>query len=210
LLQMEQSDRGNITVFYNDVAIHLTDHKNQDNPNTVFIRSQSDIERFLDRFFKYDSIGDIVLKANNKAELFGSFQSYFKSMRAAGGIVKNCNNDLLLIKRFGIWDLPKGKLEDKENLESCALREVAEETGVSGLHITGELPPTYHIYLREGKYFLKKTRWFRMFTESSEELKPQLKEDITEAVWMGREEAKKALLQSYRSIKDILLPNLTD
>jgi len=47
----------------------------------------------------------------------------------AGGLVTNENNELLMIFRRGKWDLPKGKADEGETVEACALREVEEETG---------------------------------------------------------------------------------
>ena len=54
---------------------------------------------------------------------------------AAGGLVTNENNELLMIFRRGKWDLPKGKLDKGETIEECAIREVEEETGI-GNHMT--------------------------------------------------------------------------
>ena len=49
---------------------------------------------------------------------------------SAGGVVLFGNAILLLRKFNGDWVLPKGKVEEGENNEEAALREVAEETGV--------------------------------------------------------------------------------
>ncbi len=46
------------------------------------------------------------------------------------GLVVNQYNEVLLIFRKNLWDLPKGKIEFYETLEKAALREVVEETGV--------------------------------------------------------------------------------
>ena len=53
-----------------------------------------------------------------------------KSIIAAGGIVMNKNNEVLLIHRRGKWDLPKGKLDCGETIEDTAVREVSEEVGI--------------------------------------------------------------------------------
>ena len=52
-------------------------------------------------------------------------------MLAAGGIIRNNSNEFLVIHRskYDDWSFPKGKLDNGENLEECALREVHEETG---------------------------------------------------------------------------------
>ncbi len=48
--------------------------------------------------------------------------------------------------RGPIWCLPKGRVEHEESLEEAALREVREETGLSGL-IERKLRPIEYTYL---------------------------------------------------------------
>jgi 8-oxo-dGTP diphosphatase len=43
--------------------------------------------------------------------------------------------------RYGDWTFPKGKAQPGESDEDCALREVAEETGLA-CELDGELPST--------------------------------------------------------------------
>ena len=52
-------------------------------------------------------------------------------VRAAGGLVVR-DGDVLLVHRpkYDDWTFPKGKAEDGETDEECALREVVEETGL--------------------------------------------------------------------------------
>ena len=78
-----------------------------------------------------------------------------KTIKAAGGIVKNKNNDLLFIFRKGKWDLPKGKTEENEKNENAAIREVIEETGIKKVKIVEFFTTTYHIIKSENQYFLK-------------------------------------------------------
>lgn len=58
-----------------------------------------------------------------------------KPVQAAGALlwrVRNRRLEVLLVHRprYDDWSWPKGKLEDGESLPVCAVREVAEETGV--------------------------------------------------------------------------------
>ena len=193
-------------IFFNETAIHFTDQNQNDDSQSVFIRSRSDMQRFLDRFLNSPFKNDIILSGKNIHELFENFKACFKFIEAAGGLAKNDKGEYLLIKRFGIWDLPKGKLENDELAKTGALREVSEETGVQELKILKELPSTYHIYARHKKNILKKTHWFLMETSFEGPLKAQIREDITEAIWMDRENSVIALKESYRSIRDILIP----
>jgi ADP-ribose pyrophosphatase YjhB (NUDIX family) len=133
---------------------------------------------------------------------FKSFEKAFKTVRAGGGLVRNSKGEFLLIFRRGKWDLPKGKLEIGETIEDCALREVGEETGVSGLKIIRKLPKTYHLFTNPtGEICLKKCYWFEMETDDETSLKPQTEEDIAEAVWLSREEIKNRKMLMFATIR---------
>ena len=67
----------------------------------------------------------------------------FIKIKAAGGLVQR-KELFLLIKRKGLWDIPKGKVNKKEPKEDAAIREVMEECGIDGHKITEPLVVTYH------------------------------------------------------------------
>ena len=125
-------------------------------------------------------------------------------IEAAGGVVYNNKNQLLMIFRNNKWDLPKGKLEQNENIKECAIREVKEECGVSGLSIVNVLKDTYHTYEINGKKILKRTYWFAMRTDFKGILVPQTDEGITEVVWVDNEQIGKKLHNSFGNIKEII------
>ena len=85
-------------------------------------------------------------------------------VHAAGGIVLRRigggDAEVLLIfrARRGDWTFPKGKLEAGETHEECALREVAEETGLR-CRLGRELAATYY---RDRKDRLKVVRYWLM------------------------------------------------
>jgi len=64
-----------------------------------------------------------------------SFLSAKLIIEAGGGMVFNPKGELLMMLRRGQWDMPKGKLDEGETMEACALREVEEETGISNLRL---------------------------------------------------------------------------
>jgi ADP-ribose pyrophosphatase YjhB (NUDIX family) len=132
------------------------------------------------------------------------FFHLFKRVDAAGGLVKNEKEEMLFIFRLGKWDLPKGKLTENETLEKAAIREVKEETGLLELRITGSLPSTFHIYTRKGKQILKQTYWFEMEAKSAQSLIPQTEEDISEVRWVGKEDLKAVLSNTYGSIRELV------
>ena len=132
------------------------------------------------------------------------FCSNYQFVNAAGGIVFNNKDQLLMIFRNGKWDLPKGKVEKDENIKQCAIREIEEETGVSKLEIKEGFFKTYHIYSIGSQEVLKRTYWFVMHTSFEEELTPQLDEGITKACWISLLDIEEKTKESFRSVKDLL------
>ena len=127
----------------------------------------------------------------------------FEIIHAAGGIVVNEKNEVLLINRLDHWDFPKGKIENNEKTEAAAIREVKEETGIETIEITGKLMTTYHTYVINKSEILKETRWFVMKANSSETLKPQTEEGIAEVLWVSEERATELLKNSYPNLKEL-------
>ena len=145
---------------------------------------------------------------NNKLNIindnWSSFCKAYKIIYASGGVVLNDNNELLMIYRNGVWDLPKGKNENNESNESCALREVKEECGINKLSVTKYLKETYHTYQFENEKILKITSWFLMFSNRFETLHPQKEEGISKVQWIKKKDLQKVLKNSYANIVDLL------
>jgi len=122
---------------------------------------------------------------------FKSLEKAFKTIKAGGGLVKNSKGEFLLIFRKKHWDLPKGKLSKGETIETCALREVQEETGVSDLKIVKKMPKTYHLFVNSNnEIVLKKCYWFEMETTDEQPPTPQLEEEILDAIWLPKEKVE--------------------
>ncbi len=166
-------------------------------------------QQLTDDFKKSDINGGFFMTHQVEHD-FNQFSSQFKVIFAAGGVIFNDDDKLLMIKRLGKWDLPKGKMDEGESAEETALREVCEETGVCHAKIISQLDDTYHIYQLRGQYILKRTFWFRMLSETSEKIKPQTEEDILEVKWKNKDEVKTALKNSYGSVRDLLSKYITD
>jgi ADP-ribose pyrophosphatase YjhB (NUDIX family) len=128
----------------------------------------------------------------------------FEYVEAAGGLVENTDGNLLLMKRLGKWDLPKGKNKKGENHQVCALREVEEETGAKDLSITDYFAETFHTYYRNRKWQIKHTYWYLMTCKNGQELKPQTEEDIEEVLWVNPKKIKTNDLNTYPAIKHLL------
>ena len=123
---------------------------------------------------------------------------------AGGGIVENDEKKILFQFRRGKWDLPKGKLEENETIEACALREVEEETGLKDIRIGELVGITHHFYNENGKDIEKETHWFAMKISGAPTLVPQLEEDITELRWVGEEDLKDYLQNTFNNIVEII------
>ena len=127
----------------------------------------------------------------------------FQWVRAAGGWVEDDSGRLLLIRREGRWDLPKGMVECGETLAAAAAREVEEETGVTPAWVAkSPCAKSYHIYDKYGGWHLKQTSWFRMTAEPVTPM-PQQEEDIETAQWVPRVEWEPYLAASYASIASL-------
>jgi 8-oxo-dGTP pyrophosphatase MutT (NUDIX family) len=125
-------------------------------------------------------------------------------IKAAGGLVINENKDILFMFRLDKWDLPKGKLDPGESLETCAQREVKEETGISHLELIRFLTVTEHEYKERGKLILKETHWWLMKTRGDQKLIPQKEEDITELKWIGPSDFNKVQQNTYPGILEVM------
>lgn len=134
---------------------------------------------------------------------FSEFCSHFREIPAGGGLVRNREGQYLLIRRRDIWDLPKGKQEPGENIETCAMREVEEETGLHNLTLGERICVTHHTYKLHGEKILKHTYWYQMLDEREEPLLPQREEDITEARWVEKECLPAYLEGTYPSIVEV-------
>ncbi len=129
-----------------------------------------------------------------------------KKIIAAGGLVFNDKNELLMIFRRGKWDLPKGKLDEGETIEACAVREVKEETGLVQVELQHFAGLTYHDYFDKysEKDVIKETHWFKMRAPNAQQLIPQTEEDIEQIEWVDKNAISEKLSNSYPNIIEII------
>ena len=151
-----------------------------------------------------DALRLIFLCYERVDAVFKMFKSLFLNIEAAGGLVRNERNELLMIFRLGKWDLPKGKIEKNESSETAAIREVNEETGLKYLQIIKVLEPTYHLYDVNDKHFLKKTFWYEMKSDDQTKPIPQTNEGITKIVWLDKNGVGSAMLNTYYSLLGLI------
>jgi 8-oxo-dGTP pyrophosphatase MutT (NUDIX family) len=137
--------------------------------------------------------------AEDPKAAFEVFAKGFQCIDAAGGMVLS-QGKVLWMRRLNKWDWPKGKLELGEHSTEAALREVAEETGLDQLHITGPGTDTYHTYQLRSGPVLKKTTWYPMESEADGPLKAQVEEGISDLGWYSPLESAALLKNTYPSI----------
>ncbi len=127
----------------------------------------------------------ILVAVDEPVNVLAYFKKTLKLVMAGGGIIFNENKQLLLIKRKGFWDLPKGKAEKGEKIRDTAIREVEEETNVKIETAAEQSFVTYHAYFLKGEYCIKETHWFEMDAALNQELLvPQREEGIEEVLWV--------------------------
>ena len=200
---MKQSQFRSEVIFFNNQAIFFNaDRITRQKLISIPVTDQNDLFGFLDEFLSGKVEDDIYIEPY--PALKQDLKQYFKMVKAAGGVVKNEKSEYLFIKRFGVWDLPKGKLEEGENFETAALREVEEETGLKGLELVHPVISTYHTYVLKKKRMLKKTRWFEMHYSGKKKPVLESKEGISDYRWARPGETDFIRQNTYKSIMDVL------
>jgi len=132
------------------------------------------------------------------------FRIYFTEVGAAGGLVKHPSGRYLFIEKKGKLDLPKGHIEAGEEPETCALREVSEECGISGHTILKSICSSYHTYSWEGISYLKKTSWFLMDYKGDMISEPQSSEGITKVQWLFPDELNLIKGNAWLSLMEVI------
>jgi 8-oxo-dGTP pyrophosphatase MutT (NUDIX family) len=172
----------------------------------VLIRSADDaiIDRLvrLMEVKKLKKLRTLTLITDKKKKLILHLKDQFKIVKAGGGLVIQ-DGKLLMIYRLGMWDLPKGKLNKKEDPQEGALREVEEECNIK-VRAIRSLPKTWHSYAFKGNKILKRTSWYLMECLDDSLMKPQAEEFIEEVKFMTPEEVEAILPQAYASIAFVI------
>jgi len=200
-------------VFFNESLILLNpENKNLRSGNIVENIEIEDVSVFFDFLLGIDSrkyVEEPVFNCLAEKDLVENLILSMNRIPAAGGIVRNLSGKILFIKRFGRWDLPKGKVEADENLQDAAIREVEEECGISNLQILRKIPSTFHIYRspfipEPNNWVWKETSWFEMRYSGQDNGIPQLDEDITEIRWFAPEEIDEVYDSTYGNLRLLL------
>ena len=187
-------------IFLDDKSIILTNVQENIENEKYFRLKDVTLDEIIEAL-SHKEVERIYLYHPKAEKLMKKFKQLIPTIKAGGGIVYNQEGKVLLIKRNGKWDLPKGKKEKGENIATCALREVEEETGVKKLLIQRFRTITYHIFKRDGHYFLKETYWYDMTTTYKKKLVPPTEEGIEKVCWKDEATAKELAKSSYKNIQ---------
>jgi 8-oxo-dGTP pyrophosphatase MutT (NUDIX family) len=200
-----------IKIYFNDKPLFLCDQVNEE----INSYAHHDDAVFIDEFstpavnsiiheMRLEKVHAGIFVHPDLETLRKAFWKKFILIKAGGGLVKNEAGAMLLMLRRNIWDLPKGKLDDGESIEQCAVREVEEETGLRNVILGKPLLITYHTYDESGKHFLKETHWYHMRAPGNQPIIPQKEEQITEIKWVGEKELPAFTRSTFPSIRDVL------
>jgi len=191
--------------------LSVKDIQSQLKSNTiVYCKNKKSFDKVYQEFKKDQNISFLEIHTENDKALFRHFAKQYKRIKATGGLVFNDKNEILIIKRNGVWDLPKGKLEKGEKRKEAALREVREECGIHNLAIVSKIGKTYHTYNIADMPVLKLTYWYKMNAQKAGETVPQTEEGITEIKWVNRIELSEIIKKTWPNLKCIMEEGLKD
>ncbi len=188
------------TIFVNDKPIILTTEVGFEANFKNYLLNTVHIGKVI-KELNTTSLEGVRLIGKNEKKLLKKFLKKLPNIVAGGGKVLNGKGEILFIYRNDKWDLPKGKVEGKESIEETSLREVEEETNVTGLKIIKPLDTTYHIFKRNGRHKIKVTYWFEMTSDYQGKLEPQEEEGITKVEWLNPRQTVEAMENSYANIR---------
>lgn len=124
---------------------------------------------------------------------------------SAGGVVVLRNGAepriLLIRDPYDNWGLPKGHLEPRETAAQAAVREVAEETGLTELQIVAPLP-TIDWYFRDHGQLVHKFCHFFLMECTCEDAHPQVDEGISACRWLPMDDA--IVTVTYANAREVL------
>lgn len=129
-----------------------------------------------------------------------------KHLSSAGGVVYRKTGGtvqvaLIATRGRAVWTLPKGMIDKGEQPETTALREIAEETGLTGKIVAPLGQKSYWFYQKNENTKFRKTVTFFLVEHVSGDTADSSTE-VDEARWVPLDEAAAAV--TYKSDREIL------
>jgi 8-oxo-dGTP pyrophosphatase MutT (NUDIX family) len=132
-------------------------------------------------------------------------RNHARDETSAGGVVfrMDAGQPLYLLIRdsYKNWGFPKGHVEQSEQPEAAALREVKEETGLIDLAIRAPIDTIDWFFRFRGRLIHKVCHFYLMETAEAT-TSPQRAEGITACRWTRFEEAQSLI--SYGNARELL------
>jgi 8-oxo-dGTP diphosphatase len=128
---------------------------------------------------------------------------------SAGGVVFNNRSEVLVVSQVFpnliSWSLPKGRVNENEDILNAAKREIREESGITNLQIIKDLGSYERPRLDDPTEV--KTIYMFLFKTEEFDLK-SLDPDNPEAKWVNKNDVGKVLTaekdqEFFRSIKNL-------
>lgn len=108
-------------IFFNDKPIILTTKLEQEEGFKNYLLKTVDMGEVIRKLNK-SKVKAVRLIGKNEDKLLRKFLKKLPNVVAGGGKVYNDRGEILFIYRNNKWDLPKGKIEGNETIESTAIR----------------------------------------------------------------------------------------
>ena len=129
-----------------------------------------------------------------------------KYLNSAGGVifrktVAGFEAALIATKGKAIWTLPKGIIDKGEQPEAAAIREIREETGLTGKIVSPLDTKSYWFYLKNENVKYRKTVVYFLVEYVNGTIGNACLE-VDDAQWFALEDAMKKL--SYKSDREVL------
>ena len=115
-------------IFINETPVYIIEGGlpatiiTSDTANPVFTSDQKkDIDKAFYLIEKNAGIKSLTIYGHGIKAVKKSLFADYKTIRAAGGLVFNNKDEVLMIFRRAMWDLPKGKIDLGEKKKAAAL-----------------------------------------------------------------------------------------
>jgi len=133
-----------------------------------------------------------------------------KKAESAGGIIINQYSEIVMVfTDTKSWQFPKGGVEAGESYIDAALREVEEETGLSGMQLVKQLP-MYTRISRDGQ--TSRDIFYFLFWMEKVEVHPSA--EVTECLWVPFEEVESKITyekdkEFFRCIQEDIIESVS-
>jgi 8-oxo-dGTP pyrophosphatase MutT (NUDIX family) len=113
---------------------------------------------------------------------------------SAGGIILNTKNEVLLVNEGdGFWGFPKGRPEKDETLLETAVREIAEETGLTEITKVADLGNYERHPVWEGVENKAEIKDITLFLFRTDQELPTINMENNECAWFAIEQVASKL-----------------